>query len=98
MAYEPRWMTDNHPSPEQLLLAREDELPREEAGPILAHIHQCWECRTRVERFKRGIDAYMNFRKFHLDPAVMPSPGAWLQLSARLRQAGENVPLRRDPF
>jgi len=78
----------NHPSPEQLLLAREDELPREEAEPILAHIHQCWECRARVERYKRGIDAYMSFRQLHLDPAVMPNPGAWLRLAARLRQDG----------
>ncbi len=98
MASEPRWMTGNHPSPEQLLLAREDELPREEAEPILAHIHQCWECRARVERHKRGIDAYMNFRKLHLDPAVTPRPGAWLRLAARLRQTEVALEPGPEPF
>jgi hypothetical protein len=98
MAFEPRWMTGDHPSPEQLLLAREDELPREEAEPILAHIHQCWECGTRVERYKRGIDTFMNFRKLHLDPAVVSRPEAWLRLAARLRQAGDEPEPRPEPF
>jgi hypothetical protein len=87
MACEPRWTAGNHPAPEELLLAREDELPREEAEPILAHIHQCWQCRARVERYKRGIDAYVQFRKIHLDPAAAPRPGGWLRLAARLRVA-----------
>ena len=98
MACEPRWITGNHPTPEQLLLTREDELPREEAEAILAHIHQCWECRTRVERYKRGIDAYMNFRKLHLDPPVMPGPGGWLRFAARLRDTGREQERSPEPL
>jgi hypothetical protein len=87
MASETRWTTGNHPAPEQLLLAHEGELPREDAEPILAHIHQCWECRARVEGFTRGIAAYVEFRKLHMDPPVTPAPGGWLRLAARMRGA-----------
>ena len=85
MASELHWTAGDHPSPEQLLLAREDELPRAEAEPILAHVHQCWECRARVERYQRAIGAYVEFRKLHMDPAAAPTPGAWLRMAARLR-------------
>ncbi|SPE34862.1 hypothetical protein SBA3_2190004 [Candidatus Sulfopaludibacter sp. SbA3] len=87
MANEPRWTAGNHPTPEELLLAREDQLPHQDAEPILAHLHQCWECRAQVERFTRGIDTYLKFRKLHLDPVATPRPGGWLRLSARLRDA-----------
>src|SRR6516162_5773079 len=85
MASELQWTAGDHPSPEQLLLAREDELPRAETEPILAHVHQCWECRARVERYQRAIGAYVEFRKLHMDPAAAPTPGAWLRMAARLR-------------
>jgi hypothetical protein len=90
MADEPRWTTGNHPSPEELLLASEDQLSPEQAEPVLAHIHECWQCRSHVERFTRGIDAYLKFREVHLDPAVTPRPGGWLRLSARLRDDGSH--------
>jgi hypothetical protein len=91
MAAEPRWTAGNHPTPQELLLAREDELPREEAEPIVAHIHQCWQCRAQVERYKRGIDAYLKFRETRLDPAAAPAAGGWLRLAARLRSAGADA-------
>jgi hypothetical protein len=87
MASERPWTTGDHPSPEYLLLASEDELPQEEVARILAHVHQCWECRACVERYTRAIGAYVEFRKLEMDPAAAPAPGAWLRMAARLRAA-----------
>jgi len=94
MADEVRWSPGNHPTPGELLLAGEDQLPREEAEPIRAHAQQCWECRAQIERYKRGIDAYVEFRKADLDPAVAPEPQAWLRMSARLRETDRQPPER----
>lgn len=96
MAFESRWTAGTHPAPAELLLAWENELPREAAEPVLAHIQQCWECRARVERYSRGIDAYVEFRKLVLDPAVTPRPGGWLRLSARLRDAAGGAETRSE--
>jgi len=90
MAFESGWTAGNHPPPGELLVAWENQLPREQAAPILAHIQQCWECRARVERYARGIDAYVNFRQVYLDPALTPRPGGWLRLAARVRDIPDN--------
>ena len=92
MADEVRWSAGSHPTPGELLLAGEDQLPREEAEPILAHVNQCWQCRTQVERYKRGIDAYVEYRKSELDPVLAPREQSWLRMSARLREADRKPP------
>ena len=85
MASDPQWKSGDHPTPEQLLLAREHELPKDEAEPILGHLHQCWQCRAEVERQKRGIETYLRFRETRLNPAVSPKSGGWMRMAARLR-------------
>jgi len=94
MAFESGWSAGTHPAPAELLLAWENELPREAAEPILAHIQQCWECRARVEGYARGIDAYVTFRKACLDPALTPRPGGWLRFAARLRDVASGPTAR----
>jgi hypothetical protein len=88
MACERKWTAGNHPTAGELLLAWEEELPREQAAPIRAHLGQCWECRARVERYTRGMEAYVKVRKSYLDPAVRPRQGGWLRFAARLRDTG----------
>src|SRR5262249_45316817 len=50
MGAEGRWTPGQHPTPEELLLSREGQLPREEAEQVAAHLVQCWQCRAQVER------------------------------------------------
>ncbi|HLK67451.1 MAG TPA: hypothetical protein VKU19_28640 [Bryobacteraceae bacterium] len=98
MAAEPRWTAGNHPEPEQLLLATEGQLASEKAEPVLDHIQQCWQCRSRVESFSRGIEAYLKFRETMLDPAAAPQPGGWLRLSSRLAAVTEPTAAAKKPF
>ena len=88
MACETRWTAGAHPTAEELLLAREDQLPLSEAKPIAAHIQQCWQCRAHAERYRRGVEVYLAFRQTQFDPVVTPLAGAWLRLAARLREEG----------
>jgi hypothetical protein len=93
MASSPHWPPGAHPTSEQLLLANEGELPAKDAAPILQHQQQCWQCRSRAERQKHAIEAYIHFRETVLNPVIAPKPGAWIRMAARLRQTESPAPV-----
>ncbi len=97
MAADTRWRGGAHPTPDELLLAHEGQMSREEAAPVLAHLQQCWECRGRVEAFARGVDAYLRFRKDTFNPAATPLPGGWTRFAVRERAAERPAPRRALP-
>ncbi len=85
---DPRaYLTDGHPSEEELFLWIESELGRRHSARIRKHVAACWRCRAQIERQVEVINDYVRYQDFVLGPGAPPPPGNWLRFAGRLRQA-----------
>ena len=79
---------DGHLTDEVLLLAADGELSPQEAEEVRAHLHSCWECRTRTAALEASIGEFVHLHHAELDSRIPPSEGPRGLLKARMAQAG----------
>jgi hypothetical protein len=77
---------NEHPSPNELLLAIEGELSPKEELAVNQHLQQCWECRAQSEKIRDGILDYMTYHD-QLAKAMDPPPAGWSGFPYRLHSA-----------
>src|SRR5215467_4218316 len=88
----------SHPAEEQLLLLLDGELPAREASKVRAHLHLCWECRSRTQKLKKGIYAFVDYTQERFLPSVGAPPGGWRGFGPILDLAASTPPSRKSVF
>jgi predicted RNA-binding Zn ribbon-like protein len=81
---------NEHPSPNELLLAIEGELSGKEELAVNQHLQQCWECRAQSEKIRDGILDYMAYHD-QLAKTMDPPPAGWSGFPYRLHNAEAEV-------
>ena len=80
---------DQHPDENQLLLARERELPPAELEAIERHIGICWECRARSHEMHRGILAFVEYRDKLYLAELESAPQQFREFPSLLKKAAD---------
>jgi anti-sigma factor RsiW len=88
-----------HPAEEQLLRFVDGELPPKQAAAVRGHLEACWNCRTQLEEFQKGIGDFVRCHEAY--KAGLPAPPRpWTDLRRGMEvedRALANAPARRVP-
>ncbi len=74
-----------HPAGEKLLKFADGELSPKQAAAVRSHLEACWNCRTQLEEFQKGIADYVRFHEAFKTEAPAP-PGPWADLRRRMEE------------
>lgn len=77
----------DHPDEGRLLLLIEGELSSEEASEVQAHLHHCWDCRGKTQKFQNGIYAFVDYSQTTFLPGVGEPPNGWREFDGLLDHA-----------
>jgi anti-sigma factor RsiW len=74
-----------HPAEEQLLRFVDGELPPKQAAAVRSHLEACWNCRTQLEEFQKGISDYVRYHEALKAEVPLP-PRPWADLRRRMEE------------
>ncbi len=89
-----------HPAEEQLLRFVDGELPPRQAAAVRDHLEACWNCRTQLEGFQKGIGDYVRCHEA-LKAELPAPPRPWTDLRRGMEaedRALAKAGVRRGPF
>ncbi len=89
-----------HPAEEQLLRFVDGELPPKQAAAVRDHLEACWNCRTQLEGFQKGIGDYVRCHEA-LKAELPAAPRPWADLRRGMEaedRALAKAGIRRNPF
>src|SRR5215469_10970217 len=86
----------SHPAEEQLLLLLDGELPSREASEVQAHLRLCWECRSKTQKLKKGIYAFVDYTQERFMPSIGVPPGGWSGFGPMLDDASSTQVSRKS--
>jgi hypothetical protein len=85
---------ESHFSDEELLLAADGQLAPARAAEVVAHLAQCWPCRTRRQELEQAIGDFVRLHRGNLDPLLPSAAGPRALLKAQLTKMASNPDLR----
>jgi hypothetical protein len=85
-----------HVSHAVLMLHLDGELGGEDEAAVTKHLHECWECRERLEWVKQGVLTFLDYYRQVLVPGL-PAIGDATSLPPVLRQAA-TLPMEDRSF